>query len=118
MASTLIGHTACPECGFKTAEVKRSEKTLYRHCRDGCGSQYIAKQKHLEKLLLDKTRLVDAIPSAAPATATATPAPAPKVEAVAPVAQRKAPAQKAPAAPAPAVVPEAPKRNRLLNWGA
>lgn len=136
MASAMVGRAPCPECGFAAAHVKRSEKTLYRHCPE-CGSQYIAKRPELERLLLEKTRLLDAgakgsggataTPTeAAPvavvvAAAPATVAPAVRAPAKAPaVRPAKAAPVKAPAVKAPATVADAsgaPEgRSRLFNW--
>lgn len=55
MASRMIGRTACPECGFKAAHVKESEKCLYRYCPD-CNSQHYAKSERQRADLMAKTR--------------------------------------------------------------
>jgi hypothetical protein len=100
MASRLIGRAPCPECGFKSAHVKQSEKCLYRHCPD-CGAQYMATGEARAAALMAKT------------TVTATgPSPSASADAL--------PADKAPAAthtapePAPAPAP-APKRSALFG---
>ncbi len=56
MAGEIVGRTGCPECGFASAHVKRSAKTLYRYCPD-CGAQYMATGPRREAELLAKTRL-------------------------------------------------------------
>ena len=66
MASIMIGRTDCPECGFKGAHVKQSDKCAYRYCPE-CGSQFFAKTERQSADLAKKTRPLD--PSA---TATAT----------------------------------------------
>lgn len=92
MASRMIGRASCPECGFKAAHVKESEKCLYRYCPE-CNSQHYAKSERQRADLMAKTRTIDATPtgsepSAPPtatepsattgsATPTATPAPPP-----------------------------------------
>jgi predicted nucleic acid-binding Zn-ribbon protein len=58
MASTSIGRTNCPECGFDAAHVKRKDeegKKAYRHCPD-CGAQYFPRSSGQEKTLLEKVR--------------------------------------------------------------
>ena len=74
MASQIIGRTDCPECGFKSAHVKRSDKCAYRYCPE-CGSQYMATGAEREAALLAKTRL-NALPVAGPSVP---PAPKPVV---------------------------------------
>lgn len=94
MASELIGRTACPECGFAAAHVKKSEKCLYRYCPE-CGAQYHAKGTRQVDALMAKTRTEGgtvpkpAKPEPAPKPAPAKPAPA------------VPPAPPAPPAPAP-----------------
>jgi predicted RNA-binding Zn-ribbon protein involved in translation (DUF1610 family) len=58
MASQMIGRADCPECGFKAAHVKQSEKCLYRYCPE-CGSQHYARNDMQRTNLMAKTRLVD-----------------------------------------------------------
>lgn len=104
MASKMVGRADCPECGFKSAHVKQSEKCLYRYCPD-CGSQHYAKSERQRSDLMAKTRLpegsatgtgeatpgasatgsttgpnagCDAIPTPTETVATTPPAPAPK----------------------------------------
>lgn len=58
MASTLLGRSACPECGFAHAHVKISDKEnakAYRHCPE-CGAQYFPRNKAQADTLLAKTR--------------------------------------------------------------
>lgn len=66
MASVMIGRTDCPECGFKGAHVKQSDKCKYRYCPE-CGSQHFARTDQQAANLAKKTRAVDAT-----ATASAT----------------------------------------------
>ena len=73
MGSPIIGRSACPECGFAAAHVKRSPKCLYRHCPE-CGAMYHATGATREAALMAKTRL-DAAPSPPEPTPTPTPAP-------------------------------------------
>ncbi len=43
MAKKLIGHMACPECGFSDAEVGEDKNGHpYRHCPD-CNAQYFTR---------------------------------------------------------------------------
>lgn len=74
MGAPLIGRTACPECGFGAAHVKRSERCVYRYCPE-CGAMYHATGKDREAALLAKTRLLDAPPT--PTGPSPTPAPEP-----------------------------------------
>ena len=70
MASRIVGRADCPECGFKSAHVKESEKCLYRYCPE-CGAQHYAKTDAQRAHLMAKTRPTGT--SASPsATATAT----------------------------------------------
>lgn len=59
MASQMLGRCACPECGFKSAHVKKTEAKetarAYRYCPE-CGAQYFPRSNRQEKDLLDKTR--------------------------------------------------------------
>ena len=80
MASVMIGRTACPECGFEAAHVKKSDKCTYRYCPE-CGAQHHAKTPRQVTDLLGKMRPVAAptepTPSATPTGAEkAQPAPA------------------------------------------
>jgi len=107
MASTMIGRSACPECGFAAAHVKQSEKCLYRYCPE-CQSQHHARTERQRADLMAKTRPLDATatptptPSEPAAEPTATPTPtaaAPKPSE--PTATPAATPAPAPAAPAP-----------------
>lgn len=72
MASTMIGRTACPECGFASAHVKQSEKCVYRYCPE-CGAQHHARTERQKADLLAKTRTVDGAPTGSQPTPTPTP---------------------------------------------
>jgi len=72
MASVLIGRTKCPECGFASAHVKKSERCHYRYCPE-CGSQHHARTERQVKDLLEKTRQEGAAPAPAPEPAPPTP---------------------------------------------
>jgi predicted RNA-binding Zn-ribbon protein involved in translation (DUF1610 family) len=79
MASTLLGRSACPECGFAHAHVKISDKEnakAYRHCPE-CGAQYFPRNQAQADRLLAKTRAEGSAPPepAAPAPIEAPPAP-------------------------------------------
>ncbi len=102
MGSKIIGRTGCPECGFESAHVKRSDKCLYRYCPE-CGSQHMARSQRQEADLMAKTRPVDAPAPAPSGSAEASPAPEPVAVAVAPAV---------PAAPPP---PATPKRRGLFG---
>lgn len=114
MASSIVGRTKCPECGFESAHVKKSEKCLYRYCPD-CGSQHMARSKRQVDDLMAKTRPIDA-----PATASATVASASASTTSAPSASAEASPPTAPvavapvAAPTPAPAPPAPTKRRGL----
>lgn len=84
MASVLIGRTDCPECNFKSAHVKQSEKCVYRYCPE-CSSQHHARTPRQREDLAKKTRLIE------PITPQATPTPTPT--------------EKKPASAAPAALP-------------
>ena len=58
MASVMIGRTACHECGFDNAHVKKTDKCTYRYCPE-CGSQHHAKTTRQVDDLLKKTRLIE-----------------------------------------------------------
>lgn len=76
MASTLVGRTTCPECGFASAHVKRSEKCTYRFCPE-CGAQYFPKNEAQTKRLTAGMR-AEGAPAPEPAPAPdAKPAPQP-----------------------------------------
>jgi predicted nucleic acid-binding Zn-ribbon protein len=107
MAAQIVGRTHCPECGFESAHVKRSDKTLYRYCPE-CGSQYMATGARREALLMEKTRPLAV--AGAPA-APAAPAPAaPDPSATGGSASDAVPP--APPPPAPEAVPPAPAPRR------
>lgn len=55
MAGSIIGRTACPECGFAKAHVRESERCLYRYCPE-CSSQYHARTPMQRDLLIKKTQ--------------------------------------------------------------
>jgi len=67
MASQIIGRTKCPECGFESAHVKKSDKCTYRYCPE-CQSQHHARTPRQVAELMAKTRPVEPT-----ATGTATP---------------------------------------------
>lgn len=77
MASTMVGRTACPECGFGSAHVKRSDKCLYRYCPE-CGSQHHARTERQQADLMAKTRPVEAAPAPSPTPTPSEPTPRPK----------------------------------------
>lgn len=91
MGAPIIGRTDCPECDFKAAHVKQSEKCVFRYCPE-CGAQYHARTQRQRADLIRKTR-----------TEGAAPAPAPDAK----------PA--APAAPAPTTKPPAPERRSVFS---
>lgn len=76
MASTMVGRTACPECGFESAHVKRSEKCLYRYCPE-CGAQHHARTERQQADLMAKTRPVGTTPAASPTPTGSEPTPTP-----------------------------------------
>lgn len=85
MASQMIGRADCPECGFKGAHVKQSDKCVYRYCPE-CSAQHHARTERQRGDLLKKTRLIEPSPSptptgkeAAPEVATAPPTPSPSL---------------------------------------
>lgn len=97
MASTLIGRTKCPECGFGSAHVKKSDKCTYRYCPE-CASQYYARTDRQVELLMAKTRSTDApATTGSDGSGTATPLPVAVPPAAPPVA-----------VPEPVAVPPAP----------
>lgn len=72
MASTMVGRTACPECGFESAHVKRSDKCLYRYCPE-CGAQHHARTERQQADLMAKTRQVGTPPTPTGSAPTPTP---------------------------------------------
>lgn len=78
MASHIVGRTDCPECGFKAAHVKQSEKCLYRYCPE-CGATYHAKGLRQAADLQAKTRPEAGAPAPKPA-ASPKPSAAPVLE--------------------------------------
>lgn len=73
MASQIIGRSACPECGFSAAHVKKSDKCHYRYCPE-CGAQHHARTERQVADLLKKTRLSEPTPTP---TGKSDPAPTP-----------------------------------------
>lgn len=69
--SRIVGRADCPECGEPNAQVKESDKCLYRYCPE-CGSQHYAKSARQRADLTAKTRFT--------ATATGGAAKPPAVE--------------------------------------
>lgn len=69
MASQMLGRCTCPECGFESAHVKKTEgketAKAYRYCPE-CGAQYFPRSDRQEKDLLEKTRTEGAKPSNVP----------------------------------------------------
>lgn len=106
MASKMIGRADCPECGFKAAHVKQSEKCTYRYCPE-CGAQHHAKTERQVADLLKKTRLIDPTPTPTP---TESPGAAPIADAT-PTPTQPTPTQASPN-PTP---PDAPKRRGLFS---
>ncbi len=93
MASRIVGRADCPECGFKSAHVKESEKCLYRYCPE-CGAQHYAKTDAQRAHLMAKTRATgtSATPSATPTGSAGTstpPSATPTPAAAAPAAAAK-----------------------------
>lgn len=103
MASVIIGRTACPECGFASAHVKKSDKCTYRYCPE-CGAQHHAKNARQLADLMAKTRLTDPAPTPTPTPSE--PAPAPAVEPVAAVPPT-------PTVPTPRDATPTPPRKRM-----
>lgn len=112
MASSIVGRTTCPECGFASAHVKKSEKCLYRYCPD-CGSQHMARSKRQVDDLMAKTRPLDAPTASVPSGSGSAEASKPIAVAVAPVALAPAPAVPA---PVPVPAPPAPPKQRRGLW--
>ena len=81
--SPIIGRAPCPECGFKAAHVKRSDKgTLYRFCPEfDCKAQYIPRGPKAEARLMDAMR-----PTEPSASASVKPVTEPSPVAVDPIA--------------------------------
>lgn len=69
MASQMLGRCACPECGFTSAHVKKTEgketAKAYRYCPE-CGAQYFPRSNRQESDLLAKMRSEGEKPSKAP----------------------------------------------------
>lgn len=107
MASVIIGRADCPECGFKSAHVKKSEKCTYRYCPE-CGSQHHAKTERQIGELLKKTRLTEPSP---------TPSPSPtEKKAVAEIAAPEVTTPSpTPSEPSGTDTPSAPKRRGLFS---
>lgn len=101
MASLMIGRADCPECGFKAAHVKQSDKCVYRYCPE-CSSQHHARTERQRGDLFKKTRLLEP---------TATPTPTGK-EAAPEVATP--PPTPSPSLPTPSPEPTPPKRRGLF----
>jgi Zn-finger nucleic acid-binding protein len=113
MASTMVGRTACPECGFESAHVKRSEKCLYRYCPE-CGAQHHARTERQQADLMAKTRPVGTPPAPSPSP-TPTPTP-PEPEAKpepTPTPPKPDPEPEPKASPNP--TPAVPKRRGLFS---
>jgi hypothetical protein len=106
MGAPIIGRTDCPECGFASAHVKKSEKCTFRYCPE-CGSQHHARTERQVSDLMAKTR--QTTPTATP---TPTPAPSPVVEAPA-AAPLPTPTQATPSEPMPTPAPTAAPRKRI-----
>jgi hypothetical protein len=103
MASVMIGRTACPECGFEAAHVKKSDKCTYRYCPE-CGAQHHAKTPRQVQDLLGKTRMLEA-----PATTSPTATPTEKEK------NEPAPASQAlPTGTEPSATPTPAKRRGLF----
>lgn len=87
----LIGHTDCPICGHKTANVKTDKNSrAYIHCKDGCSWQGITRTDHQSGHLKARMRAI-----------------APTVTDTDPVAVKAPDAEPPQAAPAPVVKPAA-----------
>lgn len=120
MASTMVGRTACPECGFASAHVKRSEKCLYRYCPE-CGSQHHARTERQQADLMAKTRPVESAPAPSPTPTGSEPKPAkpePKPDATPTPTEPEAkpePEVKPKAEPSPTPTATAPKRRGLFS---
>lgn len=76
MASQMLGRCACPECGFTSAHVKKTEgketAKAYRYCPE-CGAQYFPRSNRQENDLLAKMRSEGAKPSNVPDAVTVLP---------------------------------------------
>ena len=108
MASIMIGRADCPECNFKSAHVKQSEKCIYRYCPE-CGSQHYARSTRQRADLTNKTRL-DATATATATGNSAAAAPAPAPAAAAPDATATATGNEA-----TATATHVPKRRGLFS---
>ncbi len=120
MASTMVGRAACPECGFASAHVKRSEKCLYRYCPE-CGAQHHARTERQQADLMAKTRTVEPAPAPSPTPTGSGPTPTPpepeqkpEASATPPKAEPK-PEPKAEPKASPNPTPTAPKRRGLFS---
>lgn len=72
MGSKIIGRAQCPECGFKAAHIKQSEKCVYRYCPE-CHSQTFARtDRQAEQMRKGMTPVAPEAAAAATATAPAT----------------------------------------------
>lgn len=120
MASTMVGRTACPECGFASAHVKRSEKCLYRYCPE-CGAQHHARTERQQADLMAKTRPVEAAPAPSPTPTGSEPTPAktePKADPTPTPPEPEPKAETKPKAsptPTPKPAPAATKRRGLFS---
>jgi DNA-directed RNA polymerase subunit RPC12/RpoP len=76
MAKKLLGHCACPECGFADAEIGEDKSgNPYRYCPD-CNAQYFAKADPKRRAaLLKMIREAQPSPSPAPEKKPDPPAP-------------------------------------------
>jgi hypothetical protein len=110
MAAQIVGRTHCPECGFESAHVKRSERCLYRYCPE-CTAQYMAaggNRERKEADLLAKTRPV-AVAGKTAEPAAPDPADPPTTASAGTASDAVPPA---PPPPAPEAVPPAPAPRR------
>jgi hypothetical protein len=110
MASVIVGRANCPECGFKSAHVKKSEKCHYRYCPE-CGSQHHARTPRQVTDLLSKTRMAEPTPTPTP---TGTSAPEAKGAEPTPTPTDSEPKQ-ASTTPTPTPTATEPKRRGLFS---
>ena len=115
MASTMVGRTVCPECGFESAHVKRSEKCLYRYCPE-CGAQHHARTERQQADLTAKTRPGGAPPAPTPTGNAPTPTPPEPEAKPEPTATPPEPKPDPKPEPKPSATPTptAPKRRGLF----
>lgn len=117
MGAPIIGRTECPECGFASAHVKRSDKCTFRYCPE-CGAQHHARTERQVSDLMAKTRL-DA-PAASPQpTATPKPTQAPAKKAPDPIGHAEVMPHATPTptqAPEPTPTPAPAKRSPLFGF--